>query len=236
MFKTRPFAVRSAASFDEHTDDGDDNLVDFRRRNHHAKVAGERFVAGGTTERDSEKNFVAEFYRFHADVVRVFHGSDQAAAVVSDVKLARQIVERAVVDDDLRERLQIRIHVNQLNRVHARRGIHREVADVVRTCAARVQPDSLDPTQKFRAILRLDEPHLKICPRGDLHITARKLLGDVCQFAKLMRRHRAARNPQPRHEGILHRCEKEQPVPFETKNVLLLRRLRPDIRTLRRRP
>ena len=64
------------------------------------------------------------------------------------------------------------MHVDQLVRIDARRGIRGEIADVVRARAARVQADGLDAAQKFRRVLRLDEPHLQIRARGDLHVAA----------------------------------------------------------------
>ena len=202
-----------------------DDFVDFIGRNDHAKVARKRFVPGRTAERDAEQNFFADLHRFHTDVVGVFHRADETAAVVGNVELARQIVKRAVIDDDLAELLAERHHVNQLHRVNARRGIGGEITDVVRARAARVQTNALDAAEKFRRILRLDEAHLQIGARRDLDVTARQFLRQAAKFAELKSGEQSAGNPQTRHERILDRREKKQSVPFETKNLLLVRRL-----------
>ena len=131
------------------------------------------------TERDAEQNFFADLHRLHADVIRFFHRADQAAAVVGDVELTRQVVERTVVDDDLADLLAERHDVKQFHRVNARGGICREITDVVRARAARVQADALDAAQKFRRVLRLDEAHLQIGARGDLDVATREFLCDA---------------------------------------------------------
>src|SRR5262249_12090999 len=102
-----------------------------------------------------------------------------------DVEFARQIVERAVVDDDLRELLHERQCVNQLVRVDARRGIAREIANVVRTRAAGLKSDILNAAQYFRRVLRLDEAKLKVGAGGNLHIAAGQFLRNARELAKL---------------------------------------------------
>ena len=85
MFESRLLAISAAASLNVNAQRRHDDFVDLIRRNNHAEVAGERFVAGRAAERDAEKNFVAELDGFHADVVRVLDRADQTAAVVGDV-------------------------------------------------------------------------------------------------------------------------------------------------------
>ena len=122
----------------------------------------------------------------------------------------------------MREVADERQRVNQLHGINARRGIGGEIADVVRARAACVQTDTLDATQKFRSVLRLNEPHLEIRPRRDLDVTTREFPCDAREFPQLKRRQHAAGNSQPRHECILYRRQKEQAVPLETKNILLV--------------
>ena len=150
----------------------------------HAEIAGEGLVARGAAERDAEENFVADLHRLAADVVGVLDRADESAAIVGDVELARQIVERAVVDDDLRHLVTERHHVDQLERIDAGGRIRGEVADVVRARAARVQADGLDAAQNLRRVLRLDEPHLKIRPRGDLHVAGGQFLSRSCAISR----------------------------------------------------
>ena len=182
-------------------------------------------MAGRAAQDDAKHDIIAHFHRFDADVISVFHRTDQTAAIVSDVEFARQIIEGTVVDDDLGHLLHIRIHVNQFDRVDAGGGVHRQVADIVRAAAPCVQPHALHPAQHLRAVLGLDQPHLEVGARRDLDVAAGERLGGAREFAELEGREQAARNPQPRHEGILDRAEKEQAVPLEPKGVLLVRRL-----------
>ena len=224
MLQARLLAVRPAPALDIHAHNRRHDFVDFRRRHDHAEVARERLVARRPAQRDAEQHFLPHPHRFHANVVGVFHRSDEPAAVVGDVKLARQIVKRAVIDDDLPERLHQRHHVNQFHRVESGGGIGRQVADIVRSRSARVQPHALDATQHLRRVLGQNEPHLEIRAGGNLQVTRGQFLCNTGKLLELISLHGAAGNPQPRHERILHRRQEEKPVPLEPKYLLLVRR------------
>ena len=60
--------------------------------------------------------------RLEADVVGVLEHRDDAAAVEADIELARQAVERAVVQDVEVPLARVRPRVDQFLRVDARRG------------------------------------------------------------------------------------------------------------------
>ncbi len=182
-------------------------------------------MARRAAEGDAEENFVADLHRLAADVVRIFDRADEAAAVIGDVELARQVVERAIIDNDLAHLLAERHHVDQLARINARGGVRGEVADVVRARAARVQADMLDALDERGRVLWLDESHLQIRARGDLHVAGGEVLCDVRQLAELEGAELSAGDAQPRHEGFLVRREVKKPVPLEAENFLLLGRL-----------
>ncbi len=102
MFEPRFFPVAAISIGDVNANERDDDLVQFRRFHQNAEVARERFVSSRAAECDAEENFVADLHHLCADVICVLDRADESAAVEGDVELARQIVERAVVDDDLR--------------------------------------------------------------------------------------------------------------------------------------
>ena len=64
-------------------------------------------------------------------------------------------------------------------------GIRRQVANIVRSRAARVQAHRLNAAQNFGRVLWLNQPDLEIRPRGDLDVAGRQLLRDIGEFAQL---------------------------------------------------
>src|SRR5688572_3975172 len=118
-----------------------------------------------------------------------------------------------------------RTHINEFNWINARRRIGSKVADVVRSRSARVEAHTLNAPQNFWGVLWLDEPNLEIRAGGNLHISTREILCDSGDFAELVAAEESTGNPKPRHEGILHGREEEQPVPLEAKGLFLVWRL-----------
>ena len=112
-------------------------------------------------------------------------------------------------------------------RIDSGGGIRGDVPDVVRAGSPRVQADRLDAAQHFRRVLRLDQPDLEVCARGDLHIAGGEFLCDAGDLAQLEGLQQAARDPQPRHEGFLGRREEEQAVPLEAEGLFLVGRVLP---------
>ena len=225
MLEPRLLPVAAISLRDEDAHHCHYDLHELLRHHEHARIASKRLVPRRAPERDSKCHAVAVRNCFRADVVRVLDCADEPAAIHGDVELARQIVKRAVIDDARREVVGERTYVNQLHRVHARRRVRREVADVVRARAPRVKSDRLDAPQHFGRVLRRDQPDLEIRPRRDLHVARRQLIRDPRNLAELMRAEEPARNPQPRHVCVFHRCEEKEPVPFEAEDFLLIRRL-----------
>src|SRR4029077_18681046 len=129
---------------------------------------------------------------------------------VGNVEFARQIVERAVVDDDLRKFMNERQHVYQLNWINAGSRICGKIAYVIRARAASMKADGLDSAQDFRRVFRLDKAHLKISTRSNLHVTRREFLGDAGEFAQLIRLDHTAGDSKPRHKRLFVRRQKKQ--------------------------
>ena len=101
--------------------------------------------------------------RLEADIVGVFQHRDGAAAVEGDIELARQAVERAVVEDVEVPFARIGARVDELLRIDAGRRRAGDVADIVGAGAARTEPEILDrldhrdgvAAARSRAICRL---------------------------------------------------------------------------------
>ena len=123
-------------------------LVASARLHDHAGVAREILVAGDAAEHEPKPDArldaeaVLHLDRLKADVVGVLQHRNDAAAVERDVELARQAVERAVVEDVEVPFARIGPRVDQLLRIDAGGRRAGDVADVVGAGAARAQAES----------------------------------------------------------------------------------------------
>jgi hypothetical protein len=160
-------------------------------RHEDAEVLREGFVAGGAAEFEMKINsgrdvFGAfDFDGFDADVVGVFNGTDQAAAVEGDIKFAGEIEELAVVENDLRELMAERERVVEFGGIDAGGGIAGDVADVVGAGAARMKAGALNAAENFGRVFGFDEANLKIRAGGDLDVAGGEFVGDAGDFAEL---------------------------------------------------
>ena len=148
--------------------------------------------------------------RLEADVVGVLQRRDDAAAVERDVELARQAVERALVEDVEMPFARVRPRVDQLLRIDAGGRRAGDVADVVGAGAARAEPEVLDRLHHGDGVLRLDLAHLQIGAGGDMGVAAAVALREVGDAGELPMREDAVRHPQPAHVGVLVRRHVEQ--------------------------
>src|SRR5439155_22338551 len=98
---------------DINPDQRQNHLVYLSRFDQHAHVARKAFVTGGTTQRDAKHHLLPAAYCSNSNVIRVLHRSNRATTIEGDVKFTRQIVERAVVNNELREFLAKRQYVNE---------------------------------------------------------------------------------------------------------------------------
>ena len=120
-----------------------------------------------------------------ADVVGVLQHRDDAAAVEPDVELARQAVERAIVEDVEMPFARVRARVDQFLRIDARGRRAGDVADIVGAGAARAQPEILDRLDHGDRVLRLDLAHLQVGARGDVGVAAAVALGEIGEAGEL---------------------------------------------------
>src|SRR5208282_4714729 len=113
-------------------------------------ISGEIAVAGDAAEAElepdagSKAEAIVHPHRLEADVVGILQHRNGAGAVESDIELARQAVERAVVEDVEVPFARIGARIDQLLRVDACRRRASDVADIVGAGAARAQPQILD--------------------------------------------------------------------------------------------
>ena len=158
------------------------------------------------------------------DVVGVFQHRDLAGAVEGDVELARQPVQRAIIEDVIVPLAGIFAGIQQLLRIDPGRRRARDVADVVGAGAARAQAEILDAFDQRHRVLRRNLAHLQIGPRGDVAERSAQSFGEIGQAGKLPVLHDAVRDPQPAHVGILRRRHIEQAVIAPAEIIRRVRR------------
>ena len=150
VFEPRLVAVGAVAVLDEDAHDGVGDLRRLLRLDDDAGVAREILVAGDAAEREPEPDAglgaeaVLHLDRLEADVVGVFQHRNEAAAVEADIELARQAVERALVENVEMPFARVRPRVDQFLRIDAGGRRAGDVADVVGAGAARAQAEVLD--------------------------------------------------------------------------------------------
>ena len=132
------------------------------------------------------------------------------AAVETDIELARQAVERAVVENVEVPFARIGAGVDQFLRIDAGGRRAGDVADIVGAGAARAQTEILDRLDHGDGVLRLDLADLQIGARGDMGVAAAVSLGEVGEPRELRGLEDAVRHAQPAHIGVLVRRDVEQ--------------------------
>ena len=131
-------------------------------------------------------------------------------AVEGDIELARQAVERALVENVEVPFARERAGVDQLLRIDAGGRRAGDIADIVGAGAARAQAEILDRLDHGDGVLGLDLADLQIGAGGDMRIAAAIALGEVGEAGELRVLEDAVRDPQPAHVGVLVRRDVEQ--------------------------
>src|ERR1700733_8659085 len=103
MLQARLLAVAAISIGDVDADDGLRDLDVVIRWYEDGQIARESLVTGGAAEDETKSVLVAVFHGLDADVVRILNRTNQATAVKGDVELARQVVELATREDELRQ-------------------------------------------------------------------------------------------------------------------------------------
>ena len=230
VFQPRLVAVGAVAVVDEHAHHRVGDLGGVGRAHHHAGLAREILVPGDAAEHQAEPDAgldaeaVLHLDRLEADVVGVLQRGDDAAAVIGDVELARQPVERALVEDVEVPLARIGPRVEQFLRIDAGGRRAGDVADVVGAGAARAQAEIGDRLHHVDGVLRLDLADLEVGAGGDMGVAAAITLGEVGEARELPVLEDAVRNPQAAHVRALRRRDVEQAVVAPAEIVRRLRR------------
>src|SRR3989442_9161847 len=163
MLEPRLLSICSVAVRDINTNHCHEDFQNLVGVNEHTQLARERLMAGRATDRNSkidprfEVLMIAQSANSaDADVVSIFDGSNQTAAIKGDVKLPRQVVKLTVVDNELPELVAEEGYINEFVSIDASRRTSCQVADIVRPCAARVQTHALDALEDVRGVAWLD--------------------------------------------------------------------------------
>src|SRR6516165_4692106 len=237
VFESRLGAVGAIAMIDEHAHDGVGHLGGVGGLDHHAGVAREVLVPGNAADDQTKpragRNLAAVLHldRLEADVVGILEHGNDAAAVEADIELARQAVERALVEDVEMPFARVGPRVDQLLRIDARGGRTRDVANIVGARAARAQPEILHRLDNGDGVLGLDLAHLEVGAGGDMGIAAAVALGEIGDAGKLPVREDAVRHAQPAHIRVLigRDVEQAEEAPAEIVRrlgIFVVRRLR----------
>ena len=117
-------------------------------------VSGDAAEAEPEPDAGREPEAILHLHRLEADVVGVLQHRDDAAAVEGDVELARQAVERAVVENVEVPLARIGPRVDQFLRIDAGGRRAGDVADVVGAGAARAEAEVLDRLDHGDRVLR----------------------------------------------------------------------------------
>ncbi len=201
VFQPRLVAVGAVAEIDEDADDGVRHLGCIRRLDDDVAVFGEIPVPGDAAEPEAKPDAglgakaVLHFDRGERDVVGVFQHRDLAGAVEGDVELARQPVQRTIVEDMVVPLPGIFAGVQQLLRIDPGRRRARDVADVVSASAARAQAEVLNTLDQRHRVLRRNLAHLQIGARGDVAERSAQFFDEVGQSGELPVLHDPVRDP-----------------------------------------
>ena len=146
------------------------------------------------------------------NVVGVLQHGDGTAPIEADVELARQPVERAVVEDVVVPGLGIGTGVDQLLRVYAGCGRAGDVADVVGARPFGGDAEARQPLDQGNGSVRQYISYLQIRARRHVRVAPAVRLRQVGDAGQLPVRENAVGDAQPAHVGVLCRRQVEQPV------------------------
>ena len=218
VFQTRLLAVGAVAAVDIDAHDRIGHGHGIGGPHQHAGRSGEILVAGDAAQPQPEpharghRRTICDAHRREGDVVGVLEHGNDAAAVEADVELARQAVQRAVIEDVVMPGARVGAGVQQLLGVDAGRGRAGDVADVVGTGSLGIDAELAQGLQQRRAAFGGDVADLQVGARRHVRIApapARRCISDAVELPV---REDAVRQAQPAHEGAVGGGEEEEPV------------------------
>jgi hypothetical protein len=214
--KARPGPVGPVAVLDEDAHDRIGDRCAILDPTEHAGLAREIAMAGDPADDDAEPQAgldamaLADPHRLKADVIGLLERRDPTAAVEGDVELARQAVERTVVEDVIVPFPRERPGVAELLRIDSRGGRPGDVSDIVRTRSARTQANVLDGFDGVGGVRRHDFANLQIGPRRDMRVAAAEPGGDIGDARELPIGQDSIGNAQTQHVARLRRRDIEE--------------------------
>ena len=197
VFQPRLGAVGTVAVIDEHAHHCVRDLACVGGLHDDAGVAREILVAREAAKAEPEPDAglkpetVFHLHRLESDIVGILQHRNRAGAVEGDVELARQAVERPVVENMEVPFARIRPRVDQLLRIDTGSRRAGDVADIVGAGAARAQTEILDRLDHGDRILGRDFADLQIRARRDVRVAAAETFCEIGDAGKL----RALRMP-----------------------------------------
>jgi len=216
IFQPRLGAVGAVAVFDEQAHHRIRGLAGVVRPYQHAGVASEIAVPGDAAETELEPDAgleaeaVVHLNRLEADVIGILEDGNATGAIEGEVELARQAVERTVVEDVEVPFARVGTRVDKLLRVDACGRRAGDVADIVGAGAARAQAEILDRLDHGDRIRRLHLADLDIGAGRHMRIAAAVALGEVGEAGELLSLDDPVRDAQPAHVGVLVGRDVEQ--------------------------
>ena len=143
-----------------------------------ACAAGDVAMSGDSAEQQTKPDAwlapapIADQHGLETDVVGLFQCRNTAAAIEGDVELARQAVQRAIIEDVIVPFARQRPRVAQFLWIDAGGRRSRDVADVVGARAARAQTEVLHRLDDMIGVIRLHLPNLQVGARRHMRIAA----------------------------------------------------------------
>ena len=156
--------------------------------------------------------------RLEANVIGIFQHGNATRTVEADIELARQAVERTLVEDVEVPFPRKGARVNQFLRIDASGRRTGDVANIVGARAARTQAEILNCLNHRYSIFRLNLAHLQIGARCHVRVAAGIALRQISEAVELPMLQDAVGNAQPAHIGSLRRRHVKQPVELPTGN------------------
>ncbi len=185
VFEARLLAVGAVAVIDEHAHDGIGHGNGILGLDQHAGRPREILMAGDAAESEPEPHAgldacaIAYPHRREGDVIGILQHRNNSAAVEADVELARQAIQRAVVEDVVMPRPCVRSGVEQLLSVNTGCGRAGDIADVVGTRTLGHQSNFGQFLQDRDGVVGRDLAHLQVGTRRHMRIAVAVALGDL---------------------------------------------------------
>src|SRR5262249_4908112 len=174
-----------------------------------AGIAGKILVTGKPAEAEPEPdtrlkpNAVFDRHSLETNIVGILQHRYDAGTVEANIELARQAVERAIIENVKVPFARIWPGIYEFLRINACGGGACDIANVVGARTARTETEILNGFDHRNRIVGRDFTYLQIGSRGDVRIAAPITLRQIGNTGKLRRLEDSIRQTQPAHVRIL---------------------------------